>query len=105
MGIEVIQQLLEEQLRKQYQGHEPDRDVVAQLKLLMRLCHHLTESGPLPLGHPTVVPLLPNTPSGLYSEIRLFDDRESDDPAAWHELTEGDQPLRAAEGDILISFR
>ncbi|MDO5066280.1 MAG: hypothetical protein Q4D96_03250 [Propionibacteriaceae bacterium] len=105
MSIEAIQQLLHEQLQKQYQGHEPDRDLVSQLKLLILLCQHLEQAGPMPLGHPTVVPLLPGTPSGLYSEIRLFDDRESDNPAEWHELTEGDQPLRAAAGDILISFR
>lgn len=101
----MIQQLLQEQLAGQYHGREPDRNFVTQLKVLLQLCHHLEECGPLPLGHPTVVPLMPGTASGLYSEIRLFDDQESDDPAVWRELTEGDQPLRAAEGDILISFR
>lgn len=106
VGIEVITELVKEQLREEYVLQAPDREYVQQLKMLVRLCTHLAaESNVVRLGHPTVVTLPGPVSPGLYSEIRLFDDMESDDPSVWQELTEDGEPLRAMEGDILISFR
>lgn len=108
VGIEVITELVKEQLREEYVLQAPDREYVQQLKMLVQLCTHLaaeSEGGRPRLGHPTVVTLPGPVSPGLYSEIRLFDDMDSDDPSVWQELTEDGEPLRAMEGDILISFR
>ncbi|MDO5094607.1 MAG: hypothetical protein Q4D79_14535 [Propionibacteriaceae bacterium] len=61
--------------------------------------------GPLPMGHPTITGIRGDSPEEIYSEIRLLDDWASPTPTDWTEITDDGQPLRAAEGDILISFR
>lgn len=44
---------------------------------------------------------LPDSPTG-YSDYRIMNDCESDDPAQWVELKINEKNIRLSEGDILI---
>lgn len=92
-----VQSLLDNVIKDE--GAEMRQRKIMELNSILKFISFIEENG-LEFNGLKAIHCLPNSKTG-YSEFRILDDVDSDDPSQWIELKE----MRISQGDLVIEMK